>query len=79
MLQAGANNKDAAEPVKSESKQSKSGSGKRPGAGRRPNPTKLLRGVSKESLADAVANIDIAEVVSGLLRSKREVIRLQAP
>lgn len=79
MLQAGAKNKDAAEPVKSESKQPKSGrGGKRPGAGRRPNSTKLLRGVSKESLADAVANIDIAEVVSGLLRSKREVIRLQA-
>jgi hypothetical protein len=79
MLQAEADNRDAAEPAKSESKQSKPGrGGKRPGAGRKPDPTKLLRGVSKESLADAVVNIDIAEVVSGLLRSKREVIRLQA-
>ena len=47
--------------------------GKRPGAGRKPNPPKLLQGVSKEALADAVANIDIAAVVAGLLRSKREV------
>jgi hypothetical protein len=31
--------------------------GKRPGAGRKPNPTNLLRGVSKESHTDAVANI----------------------
>lgn len=64
--------------AKSDSNQPERRGGKRPGAGRKPNPTKLLRGVSKESLADAVANIDIAAVVAGLLRSKREVIRLQA-
>jgi hypothetical protein len=52
--------------------------GKRPGAGRKPNPTKLLNGVSRETLAHAVVDIDIAAVVAGLLRSKREVIRLQA-
>lgn len=63
---------------KTESRRIKKHGGKRPGAGRKPNPTKLLRGVSKEVLADAVADIDIAAVVADLLRSKREVIRLQA-
>lgn len=68
----------APESAKTESRRIKNHGGKRPGAGRKPNPIKLLRGVSKEALADAVANIDIAAVVAGLLRSKREVIRLQA-
>ena len=51
--------------------------GIRPGAGREPNPTKLRKGVSRETLAAAVAAIDIAAVVGGLLRSKKEVVRLQ--
>jgi len=53
--------------------------GKRPGAGRKPDPTKiLLKGVSKEALALAVENIDVWAIVRGLLHSKREVIRIQA-
>jgi len=65
--------------LQADSKESKSNrGGRRPGAGRKPNPTKLLRGVSRETLAVAVANIDIATVLAGLLRSKREIVRLQA-
>jgi len=64
--------------LQADSKESKSNrGGRRPGAGRKPNPTKLLRGVSRETLAVAVANIDIATVLAGLLRSNREIIRLQ--
>lgn len=65
-------------PPASDSKESTSRrGGKRLGAGRKPNPTRLLKGVSKETLAAAVANIDVAEVVVGLLRSKKDLIRLQ--
>ena len=67
---------NALKPISTESK-SKRG-GKRPGAGRKPDPTKLLRGVSRETLAAGAANDDIAAVVATLLRSKREIIRLQA-
>lgn len=63
----------ADKPLLDESKESKSGcGGKRPGAGRKPNPTKLLKGVSRETLAHAVANIDIGAVVASLLRSKKK-------
>ena len=80
-MQAETQNQPAAAPentVLAESVESKSKrGGKRPGAGRKSNPTKLLRGVSRETLAAGVANIDIAAVLAGLLRSKREIIRLQ--
>jgi len=47
--------------------------GKRPGAGRKPNLAKrLLKGFSREAIAEAVANIDCGAVVVGLLKSKRE-------
>src|SRR6516225_500417 len=64
--------------AKTDSKPIKQHGGKRLGAGKKLNPTKLLKGVSRETLAQAAAGIDIAAVVAGLLRSKKEVIRLQA-
>lgn len=52
--------------------------GKRPGAGRKPNPVKhLLKGVKANTLSQAVQDIDVGAVVVGLLRSKREIIRIQ--
>jgi hypothetical protein len=61
-----------------ESKPSKRG-GKRPGAGRKPNLAKrLLKGFSRESIAEAVSGIDCGAVIAGLLKSKREKMRLEA-
>jgi hypothetical protein len=61
-----------------ESKPSKRG-GKRPGAGRKPNLAKrLLKGFSRESIAEALAGIDCGAVIAGLLKSKREKMRLEA-
>jgi hypothetical protein len=61
----------------SESKRSKRG-GKRPGAGRKPNPVKiLLKGVHRETINAAVQDIDVGSVISQLLKSKREIIQLQ--
>jgi len=60
-----------------ESKKSKKG-GKRPGAGRKPNPVKiLLKGVHRDTINAAVQDIDVGTVISQLLKSKRELIRLQ--
>jgi hypothetical protein len=67
--------------VKVESAQSppkKKVGGKRPGAGRKPNPARiLLKGVKRDTLSLACRDINIGDVVRGLLHSKREVIRLQ--
>jgi hypothetical protein len=53
--------------------------GKRPGAGRKPNlAARLLKGFSKEAIAEAVSNIDCGAVIVGLLKSKRELTRLEA-
>jgi hypothetical protein len=53
--------------------------GKRPGAGRKPNLAKrLLRGFSREAIAEAVAGIDVGVVVTSLLKSKKEKTRLEA-
>jgi hypothetical protein len=61
-----------------ESKPSKR-DGKRPGAGRKPNLAKrLLKGFSCESIAEAVSGIDCGAVIAGLLKSKREKMRLEA-
>jgi hypothetical protein len=61
-----------------ESKPSKRG-GKRPGAGRKPNLAKrLLKGFSCESIAEAVSGIDCGAAIAGLLKSKREKMRLEA-
>src|SRR5258706_9086165 len=58
-----------------QSGQSKRG-GKRPGAGRKPNLAKLLlKGFSKNTLAEAVANVDVGAVVTSLLKSKKEIGR----
>lgn len=64
-------------PATAESKQSNRG-GRRPGAGRKPNLARLLlRGFSRDAIAEAVANVDCGAVITGLLRSKREKIRLE--
>jgi hypothetical protein len=64
----------AGESVESKSKRG----GKRAGAGRKPNLAKrLLRGFSREALAEAVATVDVGAVVVGLLKSKREKTRLE--
>ena len=61
----------------SESRPKKHG-GRRPGAGRKPNLARLLlRGFSHGAIAEAVAMVDVGAVVTGLLRSKREKIRLE--
>jgi len=53
--------------------------GKRPGAGRKPNLTKvLLKGVSRTTILAAVENVDIGAVIIGLLKSKREQTRIEA-
>jgi hypothetical protein len=60
-----------------ESKANKRG-GKRPGAGRKPNLAKrLLRGCSPEAIAEAIATVDVGEIIIGLLRSKREKTRIE--
>ena len=52
--------------------------GKRKGAGRKPNLAKqLLKGVTRSTLTATVENVDIGAVVLGLLRSKRELTRLE--
>jgi hypothetical protein len=53
--------------------------GKRQGAGRKPNLTKiLLKGVSRQTILAACENVDIGSVIIGLLRSKREQSRIEA-
>ncbi len=53
--------------------------GKRPGAGRKPNLAKvLLKGVSRTTILAAVENVDVGEIIIGLLKSKREQTRLEA-
>ena len=52
--------------------------GRRPGAGRKPNLAKrLLRGFSRDAIAEAVAGVDCGAVIVGLLKSKREKTRLE--
>jgi hypothetical protein len=53
-------------------------SGKRPGAGRKPNLAKrLLKGFSRDAILEAAGNIDVGAVITGLLKSKREKTRLE--
>lgn len=62
------------ESVESKSKRG----GKRPGAGRKPNLAKrLLKGCSPEAIAEAVATVDVGEIIISLLRSKREKTRIE--
>jgi hypothetical protein len=62
----------------SEPPKSKRG-GKRSGAGRKPNLTKiLLKGVTRETILAACENVDVGGVIIGLLRSKREQSRIEA-
>ena len=52
--------------------------GKRPGAGRKPNLAKrLLKGFSKETIAEAMQEIDCIQTIKGLLKSRSERIRLE--
>ena len=66
--------------VESNEQQSKRG-GKRPGAGRKPDLTKiLLKGTSRITLLQALENVDpqlVAAKITKLLQSKREIIWLQ--
>jgi hypothetical protein len=66
-------------PVPDKSEQSKrSRGGKRPGAGRKPNLTKrLLKGVTRDTLIHALDDIEVGAIVADLLRSKREIVRIQ--
>jgi len=65
---------DSKESVESKPKRG----GKRPGAGRKPNLAKhLLKGVTRDTIIHAVENVDVQGVILGLLRSKKEIIRLQ--
>lgn len=60
-----------------QSKPSKRG-GKRPGAGRKPNLAKrLLKGFSRDAIAEAIANVDCGAVIASLLKSKRERTKLE--
>ncbi|HEX8881569.1 MAG TPA: hypothetical protein VF749_16125 [Candidatus Acidoferrum sp.] len=62
-----------------ESKQSKRG-GRRPGTGRKPNLSRrLLKGFSREAIAEAIAGMDCGQVITSLLKSKRERTRLETP
>src|SRR5215469_12879547 len=64
----------------SESTKSRHG-GKRPGAGRKPNPVKiLLKGTSRATLLQALEKVPaelVAAKITKLLQSKREIIWLQ--
>src|SRR6516165_1003983 len=52
--------------------------GKRPGAGRKPNlATRLLKGFTRETIAQAVADVDVKEVIIGLLKARSERTRLE--
>jgi len=55
--------------------------GKRPGAGRKPNPVKiLLKGTTRATLQQALENVDpqlVAAKIKQLLHSKKEIIWLQ--
>ena len=55
--------------------------GKRPGAGRKPNPVKiLLKGTSRTTLQQALENVDpqlVSAKITKLLQSKKEIIWLQ--
>jgi hypothetical protein len=52
--------------------------GRRPGAGRKPNLAKrLLKGFTRDTIGLAFQNIDVGEVLRGLLRSKSERTRLE--
>ena len=58
--------------------ESKQRGGKRPGAGRKPNLAKrLLKGFSKETIAEAMQEIDCIQTIKGLLKSRSERIRLE--
>jgi hypothetical protein len=62
------------ESVESKSKRG----GKRTGAGRKPNLAKLLlRGFSRDAIAQAVATVDVGAVITSLLKSKREKTKLE--
>ena len=52
--------------------------GKRPGAGRKPNiASRLLKGLSRDTLGLAVQEIDVKGVITGMLKSNRERTRLE--
>jgi hypothetical protein len=52
--------------------------GKRAGAGRKPNLAKrLLKGISREAIAEAVATVDVGGIIIGLLKSRRERTRIE--
>lgn len=60
-----------------ESRPSRHG-GRRPGAGRKPNLARLLlRGFSRDAIAEAASSVDVGAIVVGLLRSKKERTRLE--
>ena len=53
-------------------------SGRRPGAGRKPNLAKrLLKGFSRDAIAEAMADVDVGMVITSLLKSKRERKKLE--
>jgi hypothetical protein len=62
-------NAPQAESIESKSKRG----GKRAGAGRKPNLAKmLLKGFSREAIAEGAARVDVGAIIARLLKSKRE-------
>jgi hypothetical protein len=81
-MQAEAQNQAVAAPENApldESAESKSKrGGKRPGAGRKPNlARRLLKGFSRDAIAEAMADVDVGQVITSLLKSKRERTKLE--
>jgi hypothetical protein len=63
--------------VQSDESKSRHG-GKRSGAGRKPNLAKrLLKGFTRDSIAQAAADIDVGAVIVGLLKAKSERTQLE--
>jgi hypothetical protein len=76
----GNSSSDAPEnPPNSKSEESKkSRGGKRPGAGRKPNIAKrLLSGVKPITAAEALAGVDVQEIVHDLLKNGSRPVKLQ--
>src|SRR5271170_3394452 len=83
MLQTKEQNEQSAaiEPLIESGESKPKRGGKRPGAGRKPDPVKIiLKGTSRATLLQALENVDpqlVAAKITKLLQSKREIIWLQ--
>jgi len=70
---------DAGNAPQTESKPKKQRGGKRPGAGRKKDPVKIvLKGVHRDTINAAVEGIDVGSTIRGLLKHPSATIRLSA-